>query len=81
MTELELIKNKIKHLYENNPEIHINVMINHPKTEITNDLATIKGVYSHVFRIEEYSKDRPQCHTLQYTDVMTGRIEIKELEK
>lgn len=81
MTELENIKSKIKDLYENSPEIHINVMISHPKTVIKNDVATIKGVYSHVFRIEEHSKDTPQCHTIQYTDIMTGRIEIAELKK
>ncbi len=81
MTELDDIKSKIKDLYENNPEIHINALINHPKTEIKNDRATVKGVYSHVFRIEEYSKGTPQCHTLQYTDIMTGRIEIAELKK
>lgn len=79
MTTLDIIKNKIRYLYENNPNIHMNVTINHPKIELKNDPAVIKGVYSHIFRIEEYSKGVPQSHTIQYTDIMTKRIEIVEL--
>ncbi len=77
---IEEIKSKIKTLYETNPKIHINVAISRPKVVLQNDEATIKGVYPHVFIIEEYSKGAPHCHTLQYVDVFTKRIEIIELE-
>lgn len=79
MTTLDIIKSKIKYLYENNPNIHMNVIINHPKISLQNDPAVIKGVYSNVFRVEEYSNGTPQCHTLKYTDIITKQIEIVEL--
>lgn len=79
MTTLDIIKSRIRYLYENNPNIHMNISINHPKIHLENDPAVIKGVYSHVFRIEEYSNGAPQCHTIQYTDIVTKQIEIVEL--
>lgn len=79
MTALETIKNQIKNLYETNPDIHINISVTHPKINFQNDPVTIKGVYPHVFRIEEVSSGVPKCHTLQYTDVLTKQIEIIEL--
>lgn len=81
MTILERTREKIKHLYETNPHVHVNVSISHPKIELKNDPAVIKGVYPHVFRIEETSNGVPQYHTLQYTDVLTGQIEIAELNE
>lgn len=79
MTALETIKSRIKNLYETNPDIHINISVTHPKISLRNDPVTIKGVYPHVFRIEEVSSGVPKCHTLQYTDVLTKQIEIIEL--
>ena len=79
MTALEKIKNDIKRLYDANPDIHINISITHPRVCLKNDPVTIKGVYRHVFRIEETSGGVPKCHTLQYTDVLTKQIEITEL--
>lgn len=80
MNELDFIKLRIKKLYESKPNIHINISIAHPKLNLTNDPVIIKGVYPHVFRIEECSSGVPKCHTLQYTDVLTKQIEIIELE-
>jgi len=81
MTALDQIKNGVQHLYETNPHIHLNVALSHPKLTLQNDPVEIKGVYRNVFRIEEHSTGRPLCHTLQYTDVLTGQIEIVELKK
>ena len=77
---IDEIKSRIKALYETNPQIHMNVTLSRPKVNLQNDAVTIKGVYPHVFIIEEYSKGTPHCHTLQYVDVFTKRIEILELE-
>ncbi|HIZ56697.1 MAG TPA: hypothetical protein H9671_10995 [Firmicutes bacterium] len=80
MSSLDLIKTKIKTLYETNPQIHVNISISHPKLNLQNDPATITGVYRNVFRIEEYSSGSPKYHTLQYTDIFTKQIEIVELK-
>ena len=80
MSSLDLIKTKIKTLYETNPQIHVNISISHPKLNLQNDPATITGVYQNVFRIEEYSSGSPKYHTLQYTDIFTKQIEIVELK-
>ncbi len=80
MTDIELIKRGIKKLYETDPQVHLDVSLTHPKLVLINDPAVIKGVYSNLFRIEEYSTGRPQCHSLQYGDILTGRIRVHELK-
>lgn len=79
MGTLDSIKKRIKHLYETNPHIHVNISRSHPKLELQNDPAVITGVYPHVFRIEEYSTGEAQSHTLQYTDIFTKQLEIVEI--
>lgn len=79
MTSLDIIKNKIQRLYKTNPNIHINVAITSPKVNLKNEPVVIKGVYPHIFQIEERSSGSTKCHTLQYTDVLLHHIEIIEL--
>ncbi len=80
MSTLDLIKAQIRNLYETNPNIHISISLTHPRISFTNDPVTIKGVYSHVFRIEEMSSGVPKCHALQYTDILTGQVKIEEMD-
>lgn len=79
MTSLDIIKSKIQRLYKTNPNIHINVAITHPKVNLKNEPVVIKGIYPHIFQIEEKSSSSPKTHTLQYTDVLLHHIEIVEL--
>ncbi len=78
MTALEIVKNKIDYHYRHNPEVYARVRIAHPKIELDRDRVKILNVYKNVFRIEEYSTGVPKCHTLQYTDVLTGQFQIVE---
>lgn len=80
MNTLERIRERIRRRYEADPLVHLNVSLAHPKLELRGVPAVIKDVYPHVFRIEETSSGVPQCHTLQYTDVYTGHVEILELQ-
>jgi len=79
MNSLDIIKAKIQKLYKTNPKIHINVAITSPKVNLKNAPVVIKGVYPHIFQIEEKSSDSPKTHTLQYTEVLLHNIEIIEL--
>ena len=79
MTSLDIIKSKIQRLYKSNPNVHINVAITSPKINLKNEPVVIKGVYPHIFQIEEGSSRSPKCHTLQYTDVLLHHIDIVEL--
>ena len=78
MTKLEIIKSRVNYLYTHSPRVRMNVKLMHPKIDLQNDLVEIKGVYKNVFRIEEYSTGTPKCHTLQYTDILTGQFQIVE---
>lgn len=81
MTTLDKIKEKVQARFKLDPNVHVNVCLTHPKLQLENDVAVIKGVYPHVFRLEEYSTGKPQCHTLQYTDILINRIQIIELNE
>lgn len=80
MADIEMIKKHIKRLYEKDPNIHIDVSLSHPKLYLENAPAVIKGVYSNLFRIEEERSGYAQSHSLQYADVLIGRIRIRELD-
>ena len=79
MLTINTIKSGIAELYRKGEPIHVNVSLSHPKVSLKNDLARIVGVYPYVFRIEEKSSGAAKCHTLQYSDILTGNIEIIEL--
>ncbi len=76
-----LIREQIKHLFENAPEIHMNVELSRPRLSLQNAPAKILGVYPHIFQIEECSNGVAKRHILQYSDILTRRIIIMELEK
>lgn len=78
---MDVLKKRIKWLYENHPNIHVNINLNHPKLHLENAPATIVGVYPNIFVVSENSKGREEKHTLMYTDVWIGHIEILELKK
>ncbi len=78
-TEQE-IRLLISNLFQTNPNIHMNISLSKPKLHLDNVAATIKGVYPHLFRIEEQTQGCPRFHTLQYTDILTNHITILELE-
>lgn len=81
MNALDSLREKIRGLYETNPNIHVNITIQHPKLCLKNDPAVIKEIYPRVFRLEEYSSGIPKCHTVQYAEVLTKQIQIVELEE
>ncbi len=74
-----LIKQKIKNLYENNPDIHLDVDIPRPKVYIKNAGAKITGVYAHIFQLEDCKT--LQKYTIRYSEVMVGHITIHELSQ
>ncbi len=73
------LREKLKKLYVENPNLHINVNLAKPKLNLINEQVKLTGVYAHIFQIEEYSTGVPVRYTLQYADVIIKRIEIKEL--
>ncbi|MBE6657025.1 MAG: hypothetical protein E7604_01130 [Ruminococcaceae bacterium] len=81
MDTLDIIKHKLRVLYETNPEVHVNFQMTHPKIDLHHSPAKLCGIYPHVFRLEECTTGTPLCHTLQYKDILTGQIEIVELNK
>lgn len=77
---IETIKKGIQELYDTAPHIHVNVTMRHPKVSVQNGEAVIKGVYPNIFQIEETDNGYKRCHSVQYNDVLIGRVEILELQ-
>ncbi len=80
MNSIESIRNKVRKLYETDPHIHVNIKMSHPKINAENRPAEIKGVYPHIFRLEENDSGHTRIHSVQYTDILIGNISISELE-
>lgn len=79
MASLDEIKKRINCLYHTNAEIHISVSMTRPKVSVDNDTVVIKGVYPHIFQIEECSSGMPRLRTIRYADILTKNIKINEL--
>ena len=77
---IDTIRKDICNLFETNPHIHVNVTMRHPKVSVQNGSAVIKGVYPNTFQLEEAESGYKQCHSVQYNDVLIGRVEILELQ-
>lgn len=80
MSELTLIKQQVRSLYETDPHIHINVYIPRLKPNIKNAEVVITGIYPNLFRIEQGSGSERRRYTVQYTEVLTKQVEIIELK-
>lgn len=78
---IETIKRHIRKLYETDPHIHMNVTMRHPKVDVKNAPAVIKGVYPNIFQVEEDGDGYSRIHLWQYNDILIGRVEILELQE
>ena len=78
---LSVIKSQVKHLYQTNPEVHIDLSFKNVRKHFTNVSAVITAVYSNIFTamLKENGVEKP--YTFQYVDILTHNIEIKELNK
>ena len=80
MTLLDTIRNKIRMLYTTHPDIHVNISLKNPQKIVMHDLpVTITGVYPHMFQVEYCSGGISRQYTHQYTDLVTGNVEIREI--
>ncbi|MBQ8720490.1 MAG: hypothetical protein IJY65_05600 [Clostridia bacterium] len=79
MITIDEIKSAIKHLYETNPNIRVNIRFTRPKIVLDGVRAVIKAVYPNIFIIEECEGGYPRSHSVQYTDVLTRQVEILEI--
>ena len=81
MDYIKQIKSGIEKLYKTDTNIHISVNSTHPKIIVNSSPAKIVGVYKNIFQIEEYDGGKmPTRHTLQYGDVLIGKVKIEELD-
>ncbi len=80
MDNLERIRRGIEKLYKTNPNVHVSVRSTRPRVVVEETSAVITGVYRNIFQIEENDSGRPVRHTVQYGEVLTGRVTIAELD-
>lgn len=80
MNTLDVIRTKLQKIYNTDPHISINVSLTNPRINLKNEQVTITGIYPHIFQIEERSIGSPKKHTLQYSDILIGHIEILDMK-
>lgn len=80
MNTLDVIRTKLQKIYYTDPHISINVSLTNPRINLKNEKVTITGIYPHIFQIEERSSGSPKKHTLQYSDILIGHIEILDMK-
>jgi len=77
---LDIIRDRIRALYVNQANIHVNVTIKRPyKTKLGNLPVEIKGVYPHMFQVEYCGEGNVKKYMHQYTDLIKKKVEILEI--
>lgn len=71
--DIESAKAIVEEFYKSEKPMLINVSIRRPRIELERVSVSVKGVYPHIFRVETAEKEN---YCLQYTDILTGKIEI-----
>ncbi len=71
---------KLTELYRTQPDIHVDIFLSRPRTEIKNANARLVGVYRHIFRIEIEKDGKTEQYSIQYGELSTGSIKIAELK-
>ncbi len=79
MQQLDLLREKIKQMQQNKQIIHVSISNSHPKVVLVDVPVHIQFASSQVFWIEREDKKHLFCNSFQYADLLTHRIEIKEL--
>lgn len=81
MNQIDLIKEKIKEIYESGHEIRVTIRQAHHKPKVEDARALIRGVYPHIFRIVLLDGGKGELHTVLYTDVVSQGVIISGLNK
>ena len=76
VNSVESIRSYIKELYSAGTPVRLSIKMSHPKLIVEDAPAFIKGVYPNFFRVEECAAGFTRCHSVQYTDVLIGRVSI-----
>lgn len=77
---VEELRHRIQELYEQAPHIHIHVRRTRPKVTVDNAAVVIRGVYPNIFCVEEENTDgHPRSYCIQYSELLTGQVQIVEL--
>ncbi len=77
--QLEEIKQQVLAMYEKFKLIHVTV--NHKRTHIIDAPSKIIGIYDRFLCVESTVNHYVEKFTINYIDLMTNNIVIKELEK
>lgn len=75
LADVDAVKSHVEEYYRSGKALTINVSIKRPRVELNAVKVYVRGVYPHIFRIETENKEN---YSLQYIDILTGKIEIIE---
>lgn len=79
MQTVQIIKRQLTQIYNTNPVIHITMPLSRGLQNSSSKRVRLAGVYRNIFVVQESINGIKKTHTLQYSDVLTNEIEIKEL--
>ena len=81
LNDIEVVRAKIKFLFRKQIDIHISFSATRSKLNTKHYTAIVTGVYPNLFTAQVHGDDGITTKTFQYIDVLTGWVEIEELEK
>ncbi len=76
---LDALRERIRTMQQTKETIHVSLNNSHPKVCLIDVPAVVQYASSQIFWIEREDKKQLFCNSFQYADLMTGRIQIREL--
>lgn len=79
-SNLSQIKSSVARLFNEHPQIHMDISFKSGKKRLTNVSAEITAVYPNVFAAAVSENNVRKLCTFQYADLLTRSIIIRELQ-
>lgn len=76
---LDALRERIQKMQKSKETIHVSLNNSHPKVSLIDVPAVVKYASAQIFWIERTDHKQLFCNSFQYADLMTGRIQIREL--
>lgn len=76
MSAVDIVKERLKTLYEENPHVHINIY----GENLIGESVKITGLYPNLFMIEGENGSRIRKKSLSYNEIAISSVVIEELD-
>lgn len=75
-SNIDAARAAVKELLKSGETVRLDLIMQRPRLELRCAAATIKGAYPHMFRVEVATDECVKTYSVQYSELVTGKVRI-----